>query len=184
MRTRNTRMKLFAMAMALVLLATALAVNAVAQQIECSSDVKQVKAVTNPAGHVITTKYQFDTPNLQPLLTTTIDAGEGCLVAHLSGQARITDNYIVFQVRVDGVPMEGQLPLPLFTTPVVFVSIDAGNANDDEQFIDPTKVVAYNFFTRVPKGAHTVEVMAAAGSNIDPANPPSVTHLVLTLEYR
>src|SRR5687768_15602898 len=108
MRTRN-RMKVFAMAIGLVMLVTAFAVDAMAQQIECIGPVNKVKAVTNPAGHVIITKYQFDTPNLQPLLTTTIDAGEGCLVAHLSGQARITDNYIVFQVRVDGVPMEGQL---------------------------------------------------------------------------
>jgi hypothetical protein len=155
-----------------------------AQQIECSSALRNVAAVTNPAGHVITTKYQFDTPNLQPLLATTIDSGEGCLVAHLSGQVRITDNYVAFQVRVDGVPLEGQLPLPLFTTPVVFVSIDSGTANDDEQFIDPTKVVSYNFFTTVPKGSHLVQVLGAAGSGIDPANPPTVTHLVLTLEYR
>jgi hypothetical protein len=155
-----------------------------AQPIECSSSVRNVAAVTNPAGHVITTKYQFDNPNLQPLLTTTIESGEGCLVAHLSGQVRITDNYVAFQVRVDGVPLQGQLPLPLYTTPVVFVSIDSGTANDDEQFIDPTKVVSYNFFIRIPNGTHRVEVLGAAGSGIDPANPPTVTHLVLTLEYR
>src|SRR4029450_9308073 len=158
--------------------------DARAQQIECSSAVRNVAAVTNPAGHVITTRYQFDTPNLQPLLATTIESGEGCLIAHLSGQVRITDNYVAFQVRVDGVPLEGQVPLPLFTTPVVFVAIDSSTANDDEQFIDPTKAVAYNFFTHVPRGAHIVEVLGAAGSNIDPANPPTVTHLVLTLEYR
>ena len=158
--------------------------DARAQPIECSSAVRNVAAVTNPAGHVITTKYQFDTPDLQPLLTTTIDSGEGCLVAHLSGQVRITDNYVAFQVRVDGVPLQGQLPLPLYTTPVVFVSIDSGTANDDEQFIDPTKVVSYNFFARIPNGTHLVEVLGAAGSGIDPANPPTVTHLVLTLEYR
>ena len=158
--------------------------DARAQQIECASAVRSVAAVTKPTGHVITTKYQFDTPNLQPLLTTTIDTGEGCLIAHLSGQVRITDNYVAFQVRVDGVPLQGQLPLPLFTTPVVFVAIDSGTANDDEQFIDPTKVVSYNYFTRIPNGTHVVEVLGAAGSGIDPANPPTVTHLVLTLEYR
>jgi hypothetical protein len=155
-----------------------------AQQIECSSPVRAVAAVTNPAGHVITTRYQFDTPNLQPLLSTTIESGEGCLVAHLSGQVRITDNYVAFQVRVDGVPLEGQVPLPLFTTPVVFVAIDSSTANQDEQLIDPTKVVSYNFFTNIPKGTHLVEVLGAAGSGIDPANRPTATHLVLTLEYR
>ena len=43
-------------------------------------------------------------------------------------------------MRVDGVALEGQLPLPLFTTPVVFVAIDSNTDNQDEQFIDPTKV--------------------------------------------
>jgi len=180
MSTLNTRTILVA---ALVAFGASIT-DARAQQIECSSAVRNVAAVTNPAGHVITTKYQFDVPNLQPLLTTTIDSGEGCLIAHLSGQVRITDNYVAFQVRVDGVPLEGQLPLPLFTTPVVFVAIDAGTANQDEQFIDPTKVVSYNFFTRIPKGTHVVEVLGAAGSGIDPLNPPTATHLVLTLEYR
>jgi hypothetical protein len=158
--------------------------DARAQQIECSSTVRNVAAVTNPAGHVITTRYQFDTPNLQPLLATTIESGGGCLIAHLSGQVRITDNYVAFQVRVDGVPLEGQLPLPTFTTPVVFVAIDSNTDNQDEQFIDPTKVVSYNFFTTIPKGTHLVEVLGAAGSGIDPANRPTATHLVLTLEYR
>ena len=73
MRTRNTSMKHFAMATALVVLATAFPVDAVAQQVECTSVVRKITGVTNPAGHVITTKYQFDNPNLQPLLTTTID---------------------------------------------------------------------------------------------------------------
>jgi hypothetical protein len=158
--------------------------DARAQQIECSSAVRNVTAVTNPAGHVISTRYQFDTPNLQPLLSTTIESGEGCLVAHLSGQVRITDNYVAFQVRVDGVPLEGQVPLALFTTPVVFVTIDSSTANQDEQFIDPTKVVSYNFFTNIPKGTHLVEVLGAAGSGIDVANRPTATHLVLTLAYR
>jgi hypothetical protein len=156
-----------------------------AQQVECSSEVNNVTAVTNPAGHIIKTKYQSKPPaNLQPLLATTIESEEGCLVAHLSGQVRVTDNYVVFQVRVDGVPLEGQLPLPLYTTPVVFVAIDSGTANQDEQFIDPSKVVSYNFFTRIPRGRHLVEVLGAAGSGIDIDNRPTVSHLVLTLEYR
>jgi hypothetical protein len=181
MKTRTTTTIL--VAAGLVVLGASVT-DARAQQIECSSAVRNVAAVTNPAGHVITTRYQFDTPNLQPLLATTIESGEGCLIAHLSGQVRITDNYVAFQVRVDGVPLEGQLPLPLFTTPVVFVAIDSSTANDDEQFIDPTKVVSYNFFTMIPKGTHLVEVLGAAGSGIDPGNRPTATHLVLTLEYR
>jgi hypothetical protein len=180
----NTRTTTTILVAAGLLVLAASVTDARAQQVECSSAVRNIAAVTNPAGHVISTRYQLDTPNLQPLLATTIESGEGCLVAHLSGQVRITDNYVAFQVRVDGVPLEGQLPLPLFTTPVVFVAIDSGTVNQDEQFIDPTKVVSYNFFTMIPKGTHLVEVMGAAGSGIDPNNRPTATHLVLTLEYR
>jgi hypothetical protein len=158
------------------------AADARAQQVQCSSTAGKVTAATNPAGHVITKKYQFDA-QMQTLLRTTITTEQGCLIAHLSGQVRITDNYVAFQVRVDGVPLQGQVPLPLYSKPVVFVAIDSSTANDDEQYIDPTKAVAFNMFTRIPKGVHVVEVLGAAGSGIADDNPPTATHLVLTLEY-
>jgi hypothetical protein len=162
--------------------------EAAAQQIECASAAPKVKAVTLPDYHPVTTLFQFDTPNLQPLLTTTIvvsgstaTAGS-CVVAHFSTLARITDNYIVFQVRIDGVPMQGHLSaIGPYTTPGIFVSIDDAVT---EQLSDPTKVVAYNFFARVRPGIHTVQVMVAAGSGIDPGNPPQVGSPVLTLQYR
>lgn len=156
------------------------------QTVECSSKADRVKGVTNPNGHLITTKFQFDVPNLQPLLTTTITTSgpPSCVVAHLSGLARITDNYVVFQVRIDGVPMNGHTFLPGVNTPVVFRGIDANPQFEDEQFIDPTKSVSYNFFATVGPGDHTVEVMAAAGSNIIAGFEPSVHAFVLTLEYR
>ena len=174
---------------AIVLNALLIAISVFAaygQTVECSSKADRVKGLTNPNGHLITTKFQFDVPNLQPLLSTTITTSgpSSCVVAHLSGLARITDNYVVFQVRVDGVPMRGHTFLPGVNTPVVFRTIDANPEFEDEQFIDPTKVVSYNFFTAVPPGDHTVEVMAAAGSNIIAGLEPSVHAFVLTLEYR
>ena len=160
--------------------------TAFGQQVECSSKGDRVKGVTNPNGHLITTKFQFDVPNLQPLLSTTITTSgpTSCVVAHLSGLARITDNYVVFQVRIDGVPMQGHTFLPGVNTPIVFRTIDANTEYQDEQFIDPTKVVSYNFFDSVSPGEHTVEVMAAAGSTIIAGFEPSVHAFVLTLEYR
>jgi hypothetical protein len=104
---------------------------------------------TDPDAHYITTLFQFDDPNLQVLLSTSITVsgtGLSCIIAHLSGMARITDNYIVFQVRVDGVPMQGHLSsFGLVPTPVVAVLYD----DENEQFSDPTKVVSYNFFLKV-----------------------------------
>ena len=157
--------------------------DASAQQVECSSAVRNVAAVTNPAGHVITTRYQFDTPNLQPLLSTTIESGEGCLIAHLSGQVRITDNYVAFQVRVDCVPLEGQVPLPLFTTPVVFVAIDPAQRTMMNSSSTPRG-------RRVQLLHHDSQRDASrrgAGRRRQrnrSATRPTATHLVLTLEYR
>ena len=175
------------LALAGCVLLISLASEAAAQQIECASTAPKVKAVTLPDYHPVTTLFQFDTPNLQPLLTTTIvvsgTATSGsCVVAHFSTLARITDNYIVFQVRIDGIPMQGHLSaIGPYTTPGIFVSIDDAVT---EQLSDPTKVVAYNFFARVRPGVHTVQVMVAAGSGIDPGNPPQVGSPVLTLQYR
>jgi hypothetical protein len=98
-----------------------------------------------------------------------------------SAHARITDNYIVFQVRIDGVPMQGHLSaIGPYTTPAIVALYD----DPSEQLSDPTKVVAYNFFARVGPGTHTVQVMVAAGSGIDPNNLPQVGSPVLTLQHR
>lgn len=171
--------------LSLFVVAFGFAPSAGADEITCRSLAPVVKAVTSTDYHPVTTLFQFDTPNLQPMLTTTIPvtgSGLSCVIAHFSAMARITDNYIVFQVRIDGEPMDGHLSgLPTFPTPVVFTSIGDGVT---EQFSDPTKMVAYNFFKRVRPGTHVIELMVAAGSGIDPLNPPSVGSPVLTLQYR
>ena len=176
MKTRNGRTGLVALAAAMF--ATTCTADAMAQQVQCQGQAKSIAAVTRPAGHVITTQYSDSSP-LQPLLSTTINTeADGCVIASLSGQVRITDNVVVFQVRINGVPLQGQSPLIGFTKPVVFVAIDAAsNVNEDEQLIDPTKAVAFNFFGRLPRGTHLVEVLGAAGSAIAAQNPPTATHL-------
>jgi hypothetical protein len=146
-----------------------------------------ISAITLKDFHPINTKFQFDNPNLKLLMSTTAQVsgtGMSYIVAHFSAHARITDNYIVFQARVDGVPMEGHLSGHAgVSTPVVVTQIE----NNLEQLTDPTRMVAYNFFKMVQPGIHRVEVMVAAGSNIitNPPNQiPSVGSPVLTLEYR
>jgi hypothetical protein len=178
----------------LVLLGLGVVIFGFAQQtfaapIACRSGASVVKAVTDPDYHAVTTIFPLDTPSLQQLMITTVHVsgvGFSCIIAHFSALARITDNYIVFQVRVDRQPMEGHLTgLPgLPPEPVVFVSLDEISQFQDEQLSDPTKIVSYNFFKSVGPGVHTIQVMVAAGSNIDPANPPLVGSPVLTLEYR
>ena len=102
----------------------------------------------------------------------------------LERQVRITDNYVAFQVRVDGVPLQGQVPLALYTKPVVFVSITRARRTTTSRAHHPTKAVAFNMFTRLRRGVHVVEVLGVAGTGIESADdPPTATHLVLRLQY-
>ena len=167
-----------------VLMSLGLAAAAEAQQETCRTPATRTKAVGLPGNHNITTRFQLDTPNLQTLMSTTVNvagAGLSCLIADLSALTRITDNYVVYQVRVDCVPMEGQVcGWAGIADPVVPVLYD----DEDEQFVDPFRILSYNFFKSVAPGPHQVEVMVAAGSNIMPGLEPQVVSPVLTLHYR
>jgi hypothetical protein len=167
-----------------VLVSLGLAGAADAQQVACRAPATRVRAVGLPGNHNITTRFQLDTPNLQTLMSATVNVtgkGSSCLIAGLSALTRITDNYVVYQVRVDGVPMEGQVGgwagVPDPVVPVLF-------DDEDEQFVDPFRILSYSFFRSVAPGPHLVEVMVAAGSNIAPGLEPQVVSPVLTLHYR
>ena len=130
-------------------------------QVACTSKPKNVKAVSIASLHIANVNFTsggvFDPV---PLLTTTVTVGGGnlsCLVAHFSAIPRPTDNHIVFQVRVDGEPMEGHVP-DLFGTGTPAVS----DPNQTDEFIDVQRMVAYTFFKQVKPGDHTVEVLFAA----------------------
>lgn len=149
---------------------------------ECESKSTKVKAVSLPGTSYISTIFNEATAqlNFEPLLRTIIKVPtkKSCLIAHFSTQARVTDNYIVFQVRVDGVPMEGHI-VGVSGTPVVVSNVE----DDAEQLTDFPRIFAHNFFLEVEHGEHIVEVIVGAGSNIIGGNQPSVSSPVLTLEY-
>jgi hypothetical protein len=179
-------------AFAFVLLAGALSTDAMAQTFGCGSPANRATAVAESSILPISTNFVGPNgePQFQPILTAAfINTQPGCLIAHLSGIARITDNAVIFQIRLDGQPITaGQqfLGATKPDTPVTFVTIDSGAAPyDDEQYIDPHKVVAYNFFDNLPAGKHTVEVYAAAGWSSNPylSNFSTLSNLVLTLEH-
>src|SRR5262245_28908179 len=111
------------------------------QAAECTGQSNQVKALSLPNTHFISTVFN-EPANLdfEPLMSTTVKVNDEktCLVAHFSTQARVTDNYIVFQVLVDGIPMEGHLT-SFSGTPVV-----ASNIEDyAEQLTDFLRIFAH-----------------------------------------
>jgi hypothetical protein len=186
MKSRSTRTLLLAAVIAAVALALGMpwssnSTEASHNQVECEGKVKHVKAVTSPDTHFITTIAQVPPHVLQPLLSTTVTVGGGqpsCLIAHFSTVARVIDNYIVFQVTVDGVPMQGHNfgGGPLIPIPIVQETKFASDSAVD-------KMVAYNFFAEVQPGSHRVEVRVGGGSNIIAPFFPFVYSPTLTLEY-
>ena len=186
MKTRNIRTFLTAMLIASATLAITVPLSSLEgeashNQVECESRSTHVKAVSSPGTHFITTIAQVPPHILEPLLSTTVTVGGGrpsCLMAHFSTVGRVIDNYIVFQVSVDGVPMEGHNfgGGPLIPIPIVQETKFASDSAVD-------KMLAYNFFAAVEPGDHTVEVRVGAGSNIVGPPFPFVYSPTLTLEY-
>ena len=172
------------LAMAGVLLP--LDVQAAANPVECESVSTSVKAIRLVGSRYATVNFtggggrpagSFDPV---PLLSTKVFVTHPtCLVAHFSAMAHLADNHIVFQVRVDDVPMQGHDP-DLFGTGTSAVS----DPNQTDAFYDVPRMVAYNFFQQVGTGVHTVEVLFAgccsASSGIGAG---LVSAAVLTLEY-
>ena len=152
-----------------------------AETIVCRSTAPTVKAVTIAEDYFSVTRlFQFDTPNLEPLLTTDISVtgtGQSCVVAYFSAVVKPSDNYMVFQVTVDGVPMRGHtVTYPQPQTPVVIES--------EETDLNQPRMVAHHFFLRVGPGVHTLTVNVAGGSNIVAPFYPTVEAPVLSLHYR
>lgn len=186
MEPRNTRTSLLAGVIALATLAISITLSsfqsqASHNQVECESRSTHVKAVSSPGTHFITTIAQVPPHLLEPLLSTTVTVGGGqpsCLTAHFSTVGRVIDNYIVFQVTVDGVPMQGHNfgGAPLIPIPIVQETKFASDSAVD-------KMLAYNFFAEVEPGEHRVEVRVGAGSNIVAPVFPFVYSPTLTLEY-
>lgn len=160
--------------------------SANAQQIECDDKSKSKKVVV--IEEFKNTSAVFNNPisgpfATTPLLATTIEVTgrqPGCVTARLSAVAVPFDNYVVYQVRIDGVPMKGHLPSFFgIATPVV---VDA-----EETDLNRERMIAHDFFAIVGPGLHRVEVMWAgccsAATPVPGINSALSGANVLTLEY-
>jgi hypothetical protein len=167
----------------------ALTTDAMAQT-SCSSTASRITAVGENAAISITANFAGQ-PQFQPLLSTSVvTTTPGCLVAHLSGTVRVSDNSVMLQVVVDGHAIGiGQSPLGPAATPVVFTSVASPlpAPYNDALYLDRVKEVSFNFFERLAAGNHVIQVLGAAGDSANPQsyfnNPSSVSNLVLTLEH-
>lgn len=186
---RNTKkLELIGMVSTVFLLTVfALAPSVKAQQIECEGKSKNIKTVA--VENFIGADAVYNAPNdgvghfsSSPLLSATIEVSgrlRSCVVARFSAVAMPLDNHIVYQVRIDGVPMKGHLPSFVgIATPVV------ADAEETDQNLE--RIISHDFFATVEPGTHRVEVLfAGCCSNAPPPN--SIYSFsganVLTLEY-
>jgi hypothetical protein len=152
--------------------------------IECGSEVTRVQAVNRP--QIIPTLVDFTASggglDPAPLLHTTVNvSGEerSCLVVNFSTDGMPTDDYVVYQVRVDGVPMEGHVVgFAGFATPVV--------VDPEETDKNLARMTAYTFFKEVEPGPHRIEVLFAGCCSASPSATPRAYALspVLAVHYR
>ena len=131
------------------------------EQPECATTTQQVTGVATAARHVasvdfIATKGQFHST---PLISATVEVTEpgGCLLVHFIPRAHPDLYPLVYQIRVNGVPMEGQRPrnLYVFRAPPAFE-----HPADTVAYVHP--LITYTFVQRVgTPGTHVVEVLYA-----------------------
>jgi hypothetical protein len=119
----------------------------------------------------------------KPLIATSIvtTAASTCLVVHFSALAEPQDNHVMFQVRVDGQPMQGHAIFP-YSIPTVLAPVVW---DPEETDTNQTRMVAANFFAAVGPGTHKVDVRFAGCCGLtNNVNVIAVIrNAVLTLQY-
>jgi len=169
--------------------------RALAAEAECQGPTTQVKALSSGA-HQTAVNFNTDVNGIPdsvgyfdpaPLLATTINVDgdrvrSSCLTAHLSVEVAPLDNHVMFQVLVDGVPMHGHgifpYSVPTVQAPVVW--------DPEETEKNVNRMVAFNFFVPVARGAHLVEVRWAGCCGFTNGNTTTiatVSNAVLILRY-
>ena len=132
------------------------------RQSECYTSSQQVTGVATATRHVaavnfITTGGQF---HAIPLISATVEVTEpgSCLVVHFQPQAHPSTAYLVYQIRVNGVPMPGQRIRNLYVlgAPPAFEQ-----PGDDPGGGEVWPLASYTFLQIVNPGMHHIEVLYA-----------------------
>jgi hypothetical protein len=166
-------------------------VSAQTGEASCESRTQLAKAASSG---VRTTTVNFNTDAFgnpdptgyfdpSPLISTSIvtTGRSTCLIVRFSALVEPQDNHVMFQVRVDGSPMEGHAIFP-YSVPTVQAPVVWDPEETDKNL---TRMVAYNFFAPVAPGAHTVDVLFAGCCGLTGGVTviSLVRNSVLTVEY-
>ena len=129
-----------------------------------------------------------------PLFSTVVKtSNKSCIIATLSALARPHDNWVMFQVLVDGVVMNGHIGADDFFTRQGY-PLSADLVNPDTQILaDPEagdqnlfRMLSYTVFLPVENGDHTVEVRWTGCCTTLPENlnTSEIGRATLLLNYR
>jgi hypothetical protein len=134
---------------------------------------------TDQFGNPDPTGYFDPTPLIATRIST--QALRTCLVVQFSALVEPQDNHVMFQVRVDGKPMEGHAIFP-YSVPTVQAPVVWDPEETDKNL---TRMVAYSFFASVPAGTHTVDVRFAGCCGLTGGVTviSLVRNAVMTLQY-
>jgi hypothetical protein len=167
-------------------LAPGLRVERSAVPTECASPAGRVKLAALQDYQPTYSTFNFPADgqgHFDSLMATTVNVGgerPSCLVAHFSTMAYPLDNAIVFQVRVDGQPMQGHLgAVANVPTSAVF--------DPEETDQNLPRMVSYTFFEQVSPGLHEVEVLFAGCCSAAPPEGEIAAYAgspVLVLHFR
>ena len=133
------------------------------RQQACHTAAPQVTAGATAVRHVATVNFvetggQF---HATPLIRAVVEVTEpgSCLMVHFASKPHPETAHILYQIRVNGVPMPGQWMRNLFVlgAPPAFVEpgYDPGASGDIQ------RLTSYTFVQTVQPGPHVVEVLYA-----------------------
>jgi hypothetical protein len=157
------------------------------RSVTCNGDLNAVSAVSLGQDRRITTVFNhnggtFDAP---PLLSTSIEMkNSGCVVVHFSANTYVADNSVVYQVRMDGKPLEGHITgvLPAVGNSAQPIVLEA---DEDGHATKAYRMSSFSFFGKATPGKHTIEVMVAGCCSANTTGSPTVVtdNATLIVQY-
>ncbi len=154
------------------------------RSVTCNGELNAVSSVSLGEQRRSATQYGQNggTFDPQPLLSTSIEIkNSGCVIVHFSANTFVADNSVEYQVRMDGVPMEGHITaMPGGSTaPAVM------EAHLDAADLKTYRMSSFSFFSKANPGKHKIEVLVAVCCSANTnGNPVVVTdNATLIVQY-
>jgi hypothetical protein len=156
---------------------------------ECEGFINAVNMVSLGTTRATSTVFNhnggvFDS---KPLLAIIVETKEGgCIIANFSANSRPSDNAVVYQIRMDGVPLEGHVTAGMPGAGNITVPYVVEPSPIDSVGSRPLRMSSFTFFAQAKPGRHKIEVLLAACCSANMGTPPGsiqVDNATLVVQY-